>query len=364
MIFVISILYFIVCCTLSAQEYVYPVAYIERDGNLELYIFYQKSLNHAELWSWDITTHVAHKALLSTFTPAGMKIMPHKNGFSFIDHDVIRIKYFDKRSPGRLEFETPLYNINVIEWIDDYSFYFYAREHKRYRIYEADRSCMSKILVSDDSYDCMYPQKINNDLFYIERDDTHNSRIMCISLSDDKSSKTQILSMNSSLAFLTMISDHEGFFLEHPSLIDRYDKIIPFMYYHIHKVDDHWITTELFSFSIPAHYLMNNSSSRLYESIMPFLPRLYQDHGFLYMDCEKTTTTEHVDIYYYDMQTGNHKKITDSSCVQRSYFAPLLIKDAVFYGGELNPDEESSRAPRMFFDADGEVCFDIPYMKL
>ena len=64
----------VLCGTLlrmSGQEYVYPVGVLSHQQE-KIYLLYQKSLGHVELWIWDVHTKEAQKGLLSTFTPAGL----------------------------------------------------------------------------------------------------------------------------------------------------------------------------------------------------------------------------------------------------------------------------------------------------
>ena len=150
---------------LCAQEFLYPVA--ANDG--QIYLLYQKSTTHLELWSWDPETLVGSKLLLSRHTPAGLQVLPNKSGFSFIDEGRIRIQYHDKRSAKALDIYEPIYDISVIHWIDAQSFYFSARENEKFGIFHVNVWGGLERLLSSQDCDYMYPSKVGGQLFYIKR---------------------------------------------------------------------------------------------------------------------------------------------------------------------------------------------------
>src|SRR5271155_2236996 len=101
--------------SLSA-EYLYPVAACSAE---QIYVLYQKSTDHVELWLWNSITKKASKALLSTFSPAGLQLLPDGSSFSFIDNDRIRVKMLGRRQPRAVGFQEPVYDIGLIQWIDN-----------------------------------------------------------------------------------------------------------------------------------------------------------------------------------------------------------------------------------------------------
>jgi len=97
------------CSSLSsyAIEFLYPVAQINQDGTNKIYVMYQKSLTHVELWVWDPETKVATKGLLSSHTPVNFRLLPGNKGFSFIDNGRIKIKLFNHRSIQSIDIYDP-----------------------------------------------------------------------------------------------------------------------------------------------------------------------------------------------------------------------------------------------------------------
>src|SRR5579872_5143165 len=100
----------------TACEFLYPVASVSKDHVL---VMYQKNSYHLELWDWNPQTNQADSVLLSLYTPAGVKLLLSKKGYSFIDSGVIKIKMFQKRSPKTVEIDQPLHTIELLHWIDD-----------------------------------------------------------------------------------------------------------------------------------------------------------------------------------------------------------------------------------------------------
>ena len=79
-----------------------------------------------------------------------------------------------------------------------------------------------------------------------------------------------------------MKGQDEGFFLSYPVSIQATDEIVTFSYYHLERKKK-WRTTFLFNFNVPANYLKATSEVRIYESIIPFLPRYWKE-GLYYID--------------------------------------------------------------------------------
>ena len=149
----------------TACEFLYPVAAISENHIL---VIYQKNSSHLELWDWNPQTNQANLALLSRFTPAGVKLLPNKKGYSFVDHGVIKIRDFKKRSPKTIEIDTPLYNIEVLNWIDEKRCYTHAMLGDRFGIFEiTDEGEVSPLIVSKD-FDCSVSPK-SGGVYFLHR---------------------------------------------------------------------------------------------------------------------------------------------------------------------------------------------------
>ncbi len=288
-----------------ATEFIYPVAFCDRQYNQPLLFFvHQKSLDCIELWIRNLHTGEEHKALPRLYIPAALRILPDLSGFSFIHNDALYIKYFNKRSPKRIEFYEPLYGINTIEWIDAQHFYFAAQEHKRYRIYESDTEGEVTKIVSDDAVDLLYPQKIDATLFYIERDDRYHFRIIQTPYHQLEKKEVVLEINDKQIGFLHMISDHEGFFLKYPQMLSADQKAISFSYYQLTQQNNYWRSQWLFDFCVPTAYLVDGPE-RIYESIVPFIPR-YKEKSLYYADYQSYKAE--FELFRYDLITSNSRR--------------------------------------------------------
>ena len=211
----------------QATEYLYPVGVMHSHDQDQLYVLYQKSPEHLELWIWDLLTKIAHKAVLSTFNPAGLQMLPSQHGFSFIDNGRIRVKTFGKGSPKAISINKPMYDISLLHWLSDELCYLSAKYQDNYGIFLLDIEGEATTLIAQRGVDCRYPSLIENNLFYIEqtqREESCNYRIMKKEICHsgeylttqvpvpDGESVLLVDNGTNPTIFLKMISDHEGFF--------------------------------------------------------------------------------------------------------------------------------------------------------
>ena len=247
------------------------------------------------------------------------------------------------------------------------------------------------------TYDCLYPQKINDQLFYIERsycnegcryaimqsiypyipyEEGNNFNVIehfeirtqeLIKRQENKDRKNNnelhyekrmIADFgDQALAFLHMRSEYEGFVLEHPNKIDKQDKTIILSVYHLEKKPHAWRKTYLFSFEVPLHLLLPESSSRLYESMLPLLPR-YDENEIHFVDCARYKESFNLNVYTYHLADGTIKALSNEAAQVR--IAPLKIKDLIYCGGSIVPDADS--APYLKIDEDGWMSAELPIL--
>lgn len=329
--------FFFYASMLSAAEYIYPVASLN-NGEIILCI-HQYTPTNIELLSFNTQTHQTEQILWSVFNPAGLQILPDNSGFSFIDNGRLRIKSFQKRSPKSIDFDEPLFGINSVHWIDNHSCYCNAQYNNNFALFELHDDGTIECLRVVEGKDYMYPQKIDDELFYIERcatkNNPHSVHYSIASCSYQKrnglSTQANIIAdfNNKPIVFLTMLSDTQGFIVEHASHINSESPTTSFIYHHIVKEGDRWNTKALFSFSVPTNLLLSNEI-RLYESILPLLPRIEGDKIY-FVDCTKNPDYV-LEPYFFDLsaktvQTINLKQ-PKSHC-----FTPMLCGNTLYCGG-------------------------------
>lgn len=342
-----------------AEQFIYPVA--DFDDGHQLMVLYQKSLDNVELWIWNTETHRAIKAISSFLTPANLRMMPSGKGFSFIDQGYIKIKEFAKRSPRTLPIYDPIGLFSNMNWIDDETFYFVAREGDFFQIFQGDLQANIQRLTFEPS-DALYPQKINSMLFYIKRDTNCQFSIVAQSWNptvigdcDHQSDLTIIQTSSDQLCFLRMISMEEGFYLQAPSSKSKNDDNYKFSCYHLKKDNNEWKTEQLFTFKIPLKYV--TGVARLYESLEPFLPN-YNSKGFVYF-VNWHKKAEQFKLCKFDILEKTVKFVDQESLYRndnRQIFAPYIYKDTIFCGIIA----KDNRTIQNIFEAD-DVQLQLPY---
>jgi hypothetical protein len=325
--------YFILLYThvLPAVEYMYPVA--SSNNGATILCIHQNSLTNITLLEWNPETHHTEQILWSVYNPAMVQILPNNSGFSFIDNGRLRIKSFQKRSPKAIDFDEPLFGINGLQWIDAHSCYCSAQYNDNFALFELHDDGTMHCLRWKKGSDYLYPQKIDNQLFYIERYATENSthyRIMQSSYQSSQNDNAIVIAdfCNNPIIFLTMISDKHGFVLEHAQHIDSDNPIASFSYHEIKKQDDTWTKNVLFSFSIPTNLLLKGEEC-LYESLLPLLPRII-DNKVYFVDCANSYNCT-LEPYFYDLSVQIIQKIS-LPAKEGHYFVPMQCGNSFYCG--------------------------------
>ena len=311
--FYVFLLFTVQFSTLYAYSYLYPVM----EANDRIYLLYQHDQN-LDLLAWDPKTYKIESALPSWYIPTNIILMPGKQSFSFIDSDTIKIKAFNQRTPYTIPLQSPLYNFTLIHWLNDNQLYCSAMKQGHFGIYEIDRDGCVIEKVFDKTIDCMYPQKIDGDLYYIARKQEDNtfyySIRRCLYSKPFHSPLTDELYLDCGTMPLMFLSLHpvDGGGVLSYEMGDSSQEDIVFHYFLIQERS----LKKAFSFKIPQKIIMD-SDVCLCESLLPVVPRF----------CGTT-------IYYvssdgiYKYFRNNSEKVLNSYSF--SYFVPLC---SGFYGG-------------------------------
>lgn len=352
--------------TTFCAEYLYPVATytdIEADHTQKLLVLYQKMGTTMELWSWDPMTHVANKMLPSSFCPAGVALLPSNTGFSFIDNGRLRIKEFIKRSARSIDIPYGVSAMGPVTWYDNGLGYFHALRNGHYALFSITISGDVDCCLARSKTDCLYPSWFKESLFYVERTDSQqfgcHYRIVEEFAATDNSDPWRALCAdfyNRPIIFLNMIDADEGFFLEHAPKIDTTATTVTFLYHRLERIDKNsWHANHLFSFAIPAMLFDNASDSRLYESILPLLPRVY-DSIVYYVDVSDLGMS----LYTYNLVT-NKKESLISPYNSDFPLVPIKSNSSLFFGGRIQTDRTQASRPGLYIDSD---CFSLPCLPI
>lgn len=351
-----------------SKEFLYPIA--STKDSKKIYVLYQKNIHHTELWLLNLETNIAKKCLMSSFNPAGVKLIPESDNFSFIDNGLLKIK--EKNNPVySIDFQRPLYDFHITEWLDETVCYFSARIGRRFCIFLCDKNIKyEKMLIERDSCarineDFMYPQIINDKIYFISKsvhkvaDSNYeifgNYKILCSHFNQAKKIANPVSEVvlrlgEKSVAFLKMTSNEEGFFIGHPSKISKHEKLIKLKYFHLQKNNSEWEHNKLFDFRVPLDFLMNKSEFRLYESIVPFLPKHFKDTIYYSSVSEENK----LNIFAFNISSSTSKNITADK-FQNSIFSPILIGDELFFGGSIENEK-----PPFFLEEEKNIKIILP----
>ncbi|MBM18047.1 MAG: hypothetical protein CL947_03200 [Epsilonproteobacteria bacterium] len=361
---VVAICFLLLSQSTFSEEFVYPVSKID-DNNI--FVVHQKSIDEVELLLWDVHNKVATKQLSSMFLPSDVKVLPSKQGFSFIDRGRLRIKKFQKRAPKTIDFLEPISSILSIYWIDDDSFYFVGKHHKDYKVFFcdiADRANPELFQLHEaTNMDYLYPCKIDNQLFSITKNRLQKYYIIQQDWSfkpyefesteskDNNESFDILFESFDPLCFLYMKDSQSGFFLK-CNITNKdlqSDGLLSFSCYSCkQEATNNWESKCLFQFKLPTQYLIGNSQKRVYDSICPFLPNYERKDKIYFVDYDQES--EKCLLYKYDIC---EQKI--SCCDEKKHtkkedaIAPFLLQDKMYHGLIL------TRQPvKKFFNFDEE----------
>jgi len=326
-----------------AGEFLYPVA-VNPDQSF-VYLVYQKAPNHIELWGWSPTTKEAHSLLFSRLTPAGFRLLPDGKSFSFIDQGQLKIKQLMKRSPRTIEFDAPLYNVELVHWIDEKTCYTHGKYADHFGIFHITIDGEVFPLQIANSADYLYPQKVGDTLFSIERDAQWRYRIIQTkyvvppeldSFSERRRwyeahhrEPEQIIDFTQRpIVFLRMVNEEEGFVIEHDRAMSQRDRTVEFKYHHLKKREGGWQTEQIFQFSIPSRFLFLGKSDRFYEALLPLLPRQIGNR-ILYVDA----VDRELGLYQYDLESRSRQSLIADH--EQSFFAPIFWNGQLLAGGSL-----------------------------
>jgi len=291
--------------SLYSHYYLYPVALLNH-GKTILFIK-QSCHNHIDVLLWNSETQQMNSCLWSLFNPAEIQVLPDESGFSFIDNGRLRIKYFNKRSPKTIDFDQYLYDIHNVHWINEHECYLSAKAAYNYA---AIFHCTIDGMVSGISCgetDDNYPQKVDDQLFYIQKTKDQNYYVAQTLFSGSGETEHIMAFENHPIVFLKMSSLEQGFVISHEKTVKSNDERISFDYYRIKKEREGWTKKLLFSFYIPSYLLIKGNDLCLYESLLPLLPR---HHGSLIYFVSSWSNSENkLEPFVFDMKRAKARKI-------------------------------------------------------
>lgn len=353
------------------MQYLYPVAQLDQENIL---VMYQTSVDDLGLWIWNCKDNSALKELSSLFLPSHVQIMPSKHGYSFIDRGRIRVKLFNKRAPRAIDIYEPIHAITAMKWINDDQFYFTGKYDDHYHTFlcdVADRDVkIFSLHDSGEQADYLYPSKINQFLFCVQRTHEENYTVVKTPWSthpfqaeqslrklrrqgvlhsykntnfDIETKPEKLVNLyKKTLCFLSMQHESLGYVLS----IETQHKLSSIIEFACHRLtqcnDGSWNLQQLFKFQLPKNILVGSHEERLHESIYPFLP-VYTSKWIYFTTYDPLT--DQCCIQRYDVSSGSIELVINA---QRSmfnfgqhFFAPCIIDNVCYCGVSCKADTRS-----------------------
>ena len=306
--------------------YIYPVGSFEYAGNRHILVLKQWATETLELYDWNSTTSRMSKMLMSTYTPACVMMLPDLSGFSFVDNGRIRIKRFVKWAVKTLDIYEPIYGIEFIRWLDEQTCYFHAKCDGHYGIYTINMEEELVALYAGSSVDYLFPFMVGASCFCIEKSGTHSlCNYKIIRCSQGRAPEVIATFGSQQLALLEMQSEHEGYVLGY----EIKGPMVHFHWYQLMYEENAWRLNIVLDFNVPEYLLYG--PRRLYESILPFVPRII---GSCIYYSSYDSITQKMALYKFNRKkdTLETKMHTD-----KHLFAPIFDHKKGWCGGTMFP---------------------------
>ena len=331
------------CLTIINNDIVYPIGSIEKDNNILIY--YKKDNLNKELWSIETEFTNAEKIISSAFVNSVFKMLPSNLGFSFINKNKLRIKYFQKRSSKSVSFENKLYDFDNLEWINDNICFFSARRFNRNVIMISDIDNYDTKVIEDNNLgECLKPQKTSDDLFYISKSGPFYTIVKTFFLNpfeEDKSidiffkeenERQQIIDFtDKQILNIKALSKDEIFFLKVEEIMS--DNKIRFSYNQVKKDNLEWSEKKLFEFFIED--IFDLKTDNFQDKDCFYLPHHYFDKIYF----TDLANTETMNIFEFDINEKVTKQKTFKMFTDHA-FSPLVFKNNLYYGKQLSEQDK------------------------
>lgn len=358
---------FLICnvflIVLSYEQILYPIA---SDGQKIYLIYHKKENNLKEIWSIDLLQNESSKCLFTTYAPSNVKLLPSLAGFSFVQDDQLKVKYFHKRSPKTVAFNMSLHDFDSVEWLNLQQCYFSARRlHKNLIMIGEVNQAEVHVIMEDCFGDALFPQRIEDNLYYVRKVNDRYSIIKTKFLNpfanEDAPKVLNFLPDDddlllfdagfSKISGFKMIDQNCGYLVITNNNIPA--ESFKFSYYKIcynpkRVIPDpvlakNWQKEHLFDFELKKNIIFDKST-QLHQIVQIFWP----EHCLVF-DNNKNLTTENIfftstdtngtlNIFKYDLLTSQINQLTNATMDEHA-LRPILVGNKIYYGKCLKFDK-------------------------
>ena len=333
------------CLKTINNNLIYPIAFTEKDNNI--LICYEKDDLNKELWSTQIDGTNTKKIIFSAFVNSVFKMLPSNLGFSFINNNKLRIKYFQKRSSKSIVFDNKLYDFDNLEWLSDNICFFSARRFNRNVIMISDINNYNLRVIEENNLgECLKPQKIADNLFYINKYGNFYTIVKTFFLNPfaeedqnidfffkEENERQQIIDFtDKQILNIKLVSNDEVYFLKVEEFM--LDDKIKFSYNQIKKENLKWSEEKMFDFYIKD--IFNLKINKFQDKDCFYLPQHYSDKIY-FTDLADVDT---MNIFEFDLNKKDIKQKTFKTSLSH-VFAPLIFKNNLYYGKCLSCQDQN-----------------------
>jgi hypothetical protein len=364
----VSMIFAMILCHITklvfaCGQIIYPIA---SDGQ-KIYTIYYKNNERKEIWAFDFQKKEACKSLFSCNAPSAVKLLPNLAGFSFIQENQLKVKYFHKRSPKTVDFNLSLNDLHSVEWLDFCQCFFSARRlHKNLIMIGEINQAEIHVIMEDCFGDALFPQKIDENLYYVRKVNDRYSIIKTKFLNPFVSEDEQTVDFlpddddlllldagSSKILGFKMIDQNCGYVVILNSVLTS--EFIKFSYYKIcynsnRAIPDpilakNWHKKHLFDFVLNKNILAGDAN--YWDQIV----EIFWPEHCLVLDYDTNIATENIfytsiandgtmNIYKYNLSSCQVSQLTNASMNEHA-LRPILVGNKIYYGQclkSVNPE--------------------------
>lgn len=322
--------------------YLYPVETPEVPSE-KFSIFLLQKQQTTQLILFDHASQLLDPLLLpSLHCPAALSCIPGTDDYTFLDDDgLIKIKEKIKRSAYPLALDEPLGYLYKINWFNKNQGYCSAQKGDFFALFEVNRTGGVVELLARPGCDYLYPQKIDNLLFAIERKAIKAGCAYAIMVKkyDDKNDGGHKIwqgDEEGGAIFLRMDSPKKGFFIQYnPKQLDDNAHLVC-NYCLISYQSGVWQKEILFTFTIPV-YLFSSPTKKVYEGFLPFLPYHAVGDSIYFVSASADGI---LNLFSYTQQLKSINQLTFDTSHR---FGIARVNGRLMVGGELENEEEKNK---------------------
>ena len=191
------------------SEFFYPIGIVPDGSYQKMLCMYQDSARRMHVLLCDTTSKTCEPCLSMQYNPTNVLLLPDGSGFSFVDHGILKIKHFNKRSAKIVEIYEPLRNITCFQWTSDGKYcILQAQRTEHIGIYAVSHDGEVVKILTSFEVDYKFPQIVGDTMFCVRTTRNGSSQLVSKNL---MTQDNQILfTIEKSIVHITMLDSSHG----------------------------------------------------------------------------------------------------------------------------------------------------------